>query len=303
MVIRTGDTVLRADEQGIWQEVFARGVARIAPPLPAWVWQHLYDALDAFADFVAANPEYATVFDTTAKAWQAERGLEFSGYFSPYFRNRIGQAGKDQKYIFQICEPYFRYLADRHPRLLALPAFARLADAALAVLYSLHAAMLPLMSSLRDAHPGLHAALMQGEVMPPVVLRLLHYRGDGRFFTDPHVDKSAVTVIVNTDDPEDDPCLVFAPSTVGTLLLSEFRPVRKRQDEAIVFLGAAGREAGLSGCAPAPHAVRPSRVPRTRHSAIFFWLLPGIDLKSFSTAVPFVDDLGHSRAGTWPVAS
>jgi len=298
----TSDNALRV-ESVIWQEVFERGVAHIAPPLPRWVWQRLYDALDAFADFVAANSEYATVFDTTAKAWQADRGLEFSGYFSPYFRNRVGQAGKDQKYIFQICEPYFRYLADQQPRLLALPTFARLAESALATLYSLHAAMLPLMRALRAKHPGLHAALMQDDVMPPVVLRLLHYRGDGQFFTDPHVDKSAVTVIVNTDDPVDDPCLVFAPSTVGTPLLSEFRAVRKHQDEALVFLGAAGREAGFSGCAPAPHAVRPARVPRTRHSAIFFWLLPGIDLRSFSTAVPFVDDLGHSRAEFCPVAS
>jgi hypothetical protein len=133
--------------------------------------------------------------------------------------------------------------------------------------------------------------------MPPVAIRLLQYFGDSQFYTDPHVDKSAITIIADTDDPADDPCLVFGPLTPRVPLLSEFAPIQKRGDESLLFLGAAAREAGFNDFRPIPHAVRPAREQRVRHSAIFFWLLPGIDLKAFSTSVPFTDDIGLSRIG------
>jgi hypothetical protein len=286
-------------EANIWKEVLERGAAPIPAPLPPPVWNRLYGALDAFANFLAAHDEYADVFDRTAKAWQVESGLDlhFSGYFSPYYRNRVGQAGKDQKQIFQFCEPYFRYLANRHPELLALAPFARLAEGSLAALYSVYSAVLPLIDALRNVDKELLAALRPHNALPPIAIRLLQYEGDSQFFTDPHVDKSAITIITDTDDSVDDPCLVFGPLAPATPLLSQYAPMIKRKDESLLFLGAAAREAGFAAFRPAPHAVRPSREHRIRHSAIFFWLLPGIDLKLFSTSVPFTDDLGLSRNG------
>src|SRR5260370_21880776 len=95
----------------IWRDVLERGAAPIAAPLPPPVWRRLYNALDEFGEYIDGHDEYADIFDKTAKSWQAHSGLglHFSGYFSPYFRNRVGELGKDQKKIFQFCEPYFRY--------------------------------------------------------------------------------------------------------------------------------------------------------------------------------------------------
>jgi hypothetical protein len=36
-------------------------------------------------------------------------------------------------------------------------------------------------------------------------------------------------------------------------------------------------------------------VPKVRHVALLFWLLPGIDMHSFNTATPFINDLGLAR--------
>jgi hypothetical protein len=281
----------------IWRTILERGAAPIPAPLPSGVWARLYDAFDTFSDFVEEHHEYANVFDTTARAWQSESGLalHFSGYFSPYFRDRVGQTGKDQKKIFQFCEPYFRYLADYHPELLSIASFARLAEGSLAALYAVYSAVFPLICSLGHLNEKLLSALLPRNTMPPISIRLLRYNGDSHFFTNPHVDKSAITIITDTDDPADDPCLVFAPPAVAQPLLSQFAPIQKGKNESLLFLGAAAREAGFADFRPAPHAVRPSREQRVRHSAIFFWLLPGTDLKLFSTSVPYTDDLGLSR--------
>src|SRR4051812_40232442 len=93
----TGRTPVVTAEAKIWKQVLEQGTAMIPAPLPPLVFRRLYNALDEFAAFVAEHDQYADVFDTTAKSWQAESGLglHFSGYFSPYFRNRVGQAGKD----------------------------------------------------------------------------------------------------------------------------------------------------------------------------------------------------------------
>lgn len=281
----------------LWRSVVEHGAAVIPAPLPSTVWQHLYDALDLFTKHVAISVKYAETFNRAAKEWQERSGLslQFSGYFSPYFRNRLGQKDKDQKAIFQICEPYYRYLSRTHPELLAVQEFGSLVEGTLAAMQSVYCAVLPHILSLNLEHSEFLSAIRPIDGLPPIALRLLHYESDSHFFTDPHVDKSAVTIILNTDDPLDDPCLTFAPADSTNPLLSQFVPVPVQRDQSILFLGAAGREAGFSGLRPAVHAVKPAKANRVRHSAIFFWLLPGIDLRTFSTNVSFIDDLGRAR--------
>jgi len=281
-----------------WQEVLSNGVARVPMSLPKFMWCSLYTAFEEFTEFVSSHPEYSTVFNDSAKAWQANSGLRlhYSGYFSPYYRSTAGQRGKDNKKIVQLCEPYYRHLCESQPTLLEIPEFRRLIEGLMAAMYSSFAKYLPFIYAMRDFDPALAEALMPRDTTPPVVIRLLSYYSDDYYFTNPHVDKNAVTVILDTDEPEDSPCLVFAPYEVQTApSLSTFAPVSKREDEALMFLGASPREAGYGNYIPAIHAVRPLEIPAMRHAAVFFWLLPGIDLEGFSTSVPFIDDLKRAR--------
>lgn len=285
-------------DNSTWDEVLALGATRVPAPLPRFLWRDLYTSFAAFAEVASSRPEYADTFDRKAKAWQVESGLRlhFSGYFSPYYRDRMGQAGRDNKKVIQFCEPYYRYLCETEPQLFELAEFRTLVDGMMAALYSSLAAYTPLVYALKDIDPKLAETLLPREMMPPVAIRLIRYQGDNYYFTNPHVDKSAITVILDTDEPEDSPCLVFAPQGRGSApLLSEFAPVLRREGEALVFLGAAPREAHYPNLLPAGHAVRSLESPRVRNVAIFFWLLPGIDLAKFDTAIPFVNDLGQAR--------
>lgn len=283
-----------------WNEILTHGVARVASPLPKFVWRDLYASFASFAE-VASHLEYADIFDIEAKEWQAESGLRlhFSGYFSPYYRNRVGQSGRDNKKVIQFCEPYYRYLCRSQPQLFEMIEFRVLVDRMMAVLYSSLASYTPLVHALSGIDHELAENLLQGDLGPPVAIRLISYQGDDYYFTNPHVDKSAITVILDTDEPNDRPCLVFAPhGRESTPPLSEFAPVLTREGEALAFLGAAPREANHRKFLPAGHAVRRlegSGMPSVRNVAIFFWLLPGIDLARFNTAIPFIDDIGQAR--------
>jgi hypothetical protein len=280
-----------------WRDILTNGVARVPTPLPKTAWRNLYESFGLFIDRLSVKNESSGIFDQTAKHWQHDSGLRlhYSGYFSPYYRDRTEQAGKDNKRVVQFCEPYYRYLYRQAPDLLAIPEYRNLAQGMMSALYSAFATYLPIIKSLAEVDCELSRLLLAAGETPPVALRLIRYESDNFFFTNPHVDKSAVTVILDSDEPSEHGCLVFAPPQTESPKLSEFAPVAKKDGEALLFLGAAPRQASHMWASPAAHAVRPLSTPTTRHVAIFFWLLPGIDLSTFSTAVPYENDLGQAR--------
>jgi hypothetical protein len=166
----------------------------------------------------------------------------------------------------------------------------------MAALYSSLTTYLPLVRELHKVAPDLAAALLPPDGAPSVAIRLIRYNPDNYFFTNPHVDKSAITFIADTDEPMSEAGLVFAPlRSSGPPRLSEFQPVRKNSGESLGFLGAAARQAHFDHFEPAPHAVRPLSTLAIRHVAIVFWLLPGVNLAEFDTAIEYVDDLGSAR--------
>lgn len=283
----------------LWMQVLSNRVARLPSPLPRIFWRELYHVFDDFVAWTIRHPADAADLDAEAARWRAQSGFKahFSHYFSPYYRNRAGQTGKDRKQIFQMCQPFFQHLAARKPWWFTIPSFRLLAERMIAALYATFAACTTVIHALRDLDDSLAAALSPRHLLPPVAIRLLRYEADNYFCTNAHVDKSAVTIVLDTDDAADDQCLVFAPIDFATrpVLLSEFRPIAKDDGEALVFLGAAPLQAGYSRFLPAPHAVRPCMRAAVRHSAIFFWLLPNVDMDDFDTSVPVIDDLGVAR--------
>jgi hypothetical protein len=281
----------------IWNDVISQGVARVPAPLPKMVWRRLYQSFASFVDCLSSHPELGNTFDQTAKSWQADSGfkLDFSGYFSPYYRNRTGQVGRDNKKVVQFCEPYYRYLCERAPELLAIPQYRSLTEGMMSALYSAFATYLPLVDALAEVDSRLRQALIPRSAAPAVALRLIRYESDAYYFTNPHVDKSALTVVIDSDEPSNESCLVFAPQQKTAPKLSEFKPAQREEGDALLFFGAAPREANHAWAVPAAHAVRPLQKPMSRNVAIFFWLLPGIDMSGFSTSTNYVNDLGSAR--------
>jgi hypothetical protein len=281
----------------LWEQLLDSGVAAVPAPLPKGAWQELYSAFDEFVGSLPKDSEERDLYNQYAKEWQALGGLRdtYGGYFSPYFRDTSGVEGRDNKRIIQLCAPYYKYLHDRDAVLLRNDRFRRLLDKMMAALLTSYSSIIGPIAELEAVEPDFVRALHPRGELPPVVIRLLSYGRDDQLSTNPHVDKSAITVILDSDDTDTNPRLVFGDANAhGVQRLSSFTPFLKGPDESIVFFGAAPSQAGYERLRPAPHAVRPFLEP-TRHSAIFFWLLPDFDMHDFDTTIVVDDDLMLAR--------
>ena len=272
--------VMGKGEEAILNDIADHGSALLSSPLPPSAWRSLYATFDEFCQKVADDSRHHTVFDEVASEWRGRVGREFSGYFSPYYRDRVAEKGKDNKKIIQSCVPYHEYLWRNRPDLMEVPVFRRMFDGLTAALATSYMTIVPLVRALVKRDDRLKERLFAGGHLPPVAIRLLSYsQDDGRWATQRHVDKSAITVILHTDDPlNDQRLLVYRPNGGGMLQERE-----RSEEKARVFYGAALQEAGYDQYRPAVHAVRGLGTQETRHSAIFFWLLRGIDLSEFDT--------------------
>lgn len=282
----------------VWPTVLEPGVAIVPAPLSKTVWERLYVEFDKFAQSVSGDTEFSKRYNVEAKEWQKEKKNRelYGGYFSPYFRDTSKIPGRDKKRIVQLCEPYYRHLHQKNSVLLTNPFFVRLIDGMMAALYSCCAAVTPILNDLEEIEPFLYERLMLKAELPPVSLRLLSYDADPQFATNPHVDKSAFTVIVDADDPVEASKTIFCPHAPESAppKLSSFKPIRKNANEALLFLGAAPRVGGFANFLPMPHAVGPFEGV-VRHSAVFFWHLPNTDMQDFDTKIAFEDDMGLAR--------
>ena len=289
----------KSNPKTVWTDILRTGFARIPQTLPRTAWSHLYEGFD---DFTSSLGDAALIadFNSEAKRWQKASGLQqfFGGYFSPYYRDTTNQAGKDQKRILQICEPFYRFVYENGSPLLENEKYRRVLDGMMAALYSTMAGFEPYINALKEIDPKAYRALVPQTGLPPVALRLLSYSADAALATNPHVDKSAITIIADTDDSLENSKLVYCGSSNSDrmLMLSDFKSFDAEAGECVVFLGAALEEAGHPEFKALPHAVQPVISSTPRHSAVFFWLLPGQDMETFNTTVPFEDNLGLARA-------
>jgi SAM-dependent methyltransferase len=258
----------------------------------------LYAKFDEFVQLVRDRADEPRVFNDQAKLWQSQSGLRmhYGGYFSPYYRDTTGKAGRDNKATIQLCEPYYRFLYEQRSQLLRNECFRRLAQSLLAAMYSTFTCFRSVLVELRESYPRLYARLAPEDAPPPIAIRLLRYEHDDRLATNPHVDKSALTVILDSDDPSSEGRLLVGDPSVSTTpqRLSAFKVCEQEPGTCPVFFGAALKEAGYGNFRPMPHAVRPFD-SAVRHSAVFFWLLPEHDMSCFDTTVLIDDDIGLKR--------
>lgn len=263
-----------------------------------------YDTFEKLIAFTASEPAWADIYNSRGGAWKAAQGsgLENSGYFAPYYRDRNGHAGADQKVVYQTCPEFMRQCETVCPA--SYPPLLKPLDLALEkVLHKAEGLMRPIVNSVTAVEPDLRAHLLTCEGQARLSVRIIKYSPDSMAATNPHVDKSALTCIIHTSDAPDAQNLVFASPWLGTPKISSFTPAHPKElgenqscgRLAVVFPGEAFAKAGFGLLHATPHAVLPFGSDRARYSLVAFWLLQGVDLSSFNTAVPVQDDASVLR--------
>ena len=274
------------------------GVSTVAAPVPKVAWRGIYNDLDALTDRVHRQPSLTTRITEAASQWHKNSGLShhYSEYFKPYYRDYVGQKGRDQKVIFQFCIPFYKYLFENFSNILDIDEYRRVAEGSVSILATCQDQLIPFASLLGTVNTEYSSRLLQFNQGLPVAIRLIKYWPDASYLTNPHVDKTAFTVLLDSSDPADDRCIVVSSKqSMDDVSLSDFYTPASNADESVVMFGAAGVDSGYSDFWPAPHGVKPPTRPRFRYSAVFFWLLPDSDLSGYSTSIKYDDDLGLSR--------
>lgn len=275
-----------------------RGYLLVSHPIPRAAAIRLYREFDNFITYARATPDVVQVLDAAANAWKArdDNGLYYSGYFTPYYRDSTKHVARDQKQVLQLCEEYVDQLSREHPvfgREEVKSLFGTLRDISRAASCVFDGVI----STLGQEPVDLTEQMIASVRRPPLVIRVIRYEPDADHLgTNPHVDKTAFSALIDSSDDPGEPSIAFAKPGLANYCLDDFLPPEPAADEktAIVFPGAALREAHIGNVLPTPHLVNAIRGVNRRYSLLLFRLLPGIDMSPFDTAVPISG--GHRLA-------
>ncbi len=150
--------------------------------------------------------------------------------------------------------------------------------------------------SITAAVPEIRPQLLYDSRLAPIIIKVLRYnKNPNRFATDPHFDKSALSLLLNSDDRS-------VSYRLGKYVTSEIRysslfapieypPADSQWNDAVLISGLCLQKIGLGILPPTPHSVLPVHDRDVRHSIVAFYLVPYLDTTNMETNAPYINDL------------
>ena len=262
--------------------IYRDGYAILANALPVQsTFDELYSAFDIAVQSLEQKVLVSSLVEKISEAWAADSRL--SAYYARApmgFRNRAVRIDKDRKQYFQYCREFGGFVKTRFPALLSeYPEFSLLFSLSDALWElsgrTLRAVILHIAES--GKFEGLSKVLVRREREFPLLLRLIRYDPGPKLATAPHLDKSAFTLHLNSDDKSGDRFLI-GPGGRDLVSLADLRPAQIRRaggaTDAIVFPGLFLNTAGYDALPATPHAALGMEEQTYRHSLVSFWLVP-----------------------------
>jgi hypothetical protein len=254
----------------------------------------IYATFDEFIELVESKPEFRQQLEQLFEDWQqySDNGRRYS-HIPQKFVDRTQRADKANKVYYQCfldfvlyTEAKANFLYQQFPVLKRFHTHFKTVHFLTAQLFN------NLLETLEQEHVGISEYFQETQHPMPILIKILRYNQDADFATRPHCDKSALTLILNNTDVNNEN-LIIAPQ--GTTHISKFRKISGKGNNSLAASSSALALAGLCLRAigydipPAPHAVLPAKSCH-RHSMIAFLLVPYLPLDSLQTNVLFVDD-------------
>lgn len=258
-------------------------------------YDELYLLFDEFIDVMTKNRELLEEFRKAGEKWKtiAKNDNLYSNFFTPYYRDRRGLPGKDEKVILQTCELFHTYLTMSYSGMyLDYPIIGNLFNRLMHIILAHNKHLLKLIYELGSE---IQKKLIPNNGEIPVSIRILRYENDSLMSTNPHVDKTAFTIILNTNDPINQERLIAHKNVNKSIHLSKYSIPDIPKEDSLLFCGAAFEEFGYQAFKALAHAVLPFNHAKKRYSIILFWHFPDLDMSKFSTSVDFIDDLKLKR--------
>jgi len=286
----TGELQLTVDGTAVLDRFASVGWVTIPPVLPSvGQCQRTYSFLDEVLDGLS-DPAVAAALDAVTRRWLADEDRRRRWWhIPPGFRDRVEEAGRPDKSYVQTVPGFSRllrlspegeYLATR------LPALSKLLFHLDAIAAEATEIFIDIANAL-DQHVAIKRATMI-DVKPTVVVKAIRYEPGTAWGTEPHRDKSALSMICWSDEPTSH--LAVAPTRAQPTAPADFQPV-DAPPESVAGTGATllvGGTLELAGVPmkPSYHAVLPVESRRPRHALIAFLLVPYLDADTMETTLP-----------------
>lgn len=249
-------------------------------------YRELYKSFDDFIELIENNPEFAQKVHDLESRFLGNK-TQKARYCSapPSYRDPRHHSTKrfDKIYFQFIREHYdlvkeeFRGIAGAHKFIESM----RYLDESSKIMFK---KMLP---KVEAHYPGFTEKVMGKHSELTVISKIVRYRrGDTPHWgTTPHVDKSALSLILDSDDHDDDSLWLCEdtsnPTMEGIKKPARIHSHKDDRSSALVIPGAACVKAGID-LKPTVHGVAPITTP-FRHAVISFLLIPDMDMSDIVT--------------------
>lgn len=248
-------------------------------------YEELYDSFDHFIELMRKNKEFSTQMYELEKEFLSieEYKKQYCSAPPSYRDQQEHQHKRFKKAYFQFIQEHYDLIQKKYPALLALNPWAKVFLAKLHQLNEMSKEIFEkVIESLDKSMPGIQTTLYGQYKELTVISRIICYEKDNDTWgTVPHRDKSALTLIWNSDDDNDDSLILCEdiqnPKIEHLKRLNRTYDCKSNQiTSTILVAGAVLDKLGIDLKA-AVHGVMPIK-NNCRHAIVTFLLIPDIDM-------------------------
>ncbi len=272
-----------------------RGYAVFNGVLPSMRWfEGVYEDFDRFIDSVESEPEKGLQLRRYAQEWLKEDDHDYYYCNVPCsYRNRLVNDRKRDKVYLQWCYDFSRSALFRGSAIGQESNTIRLCEKLEELEYICSPIFRDCIDDLGRTFPAFAARFDTNRALP-VIFKLVRYSlSPLRFATDPHYDKSALSLILNSDDAHVNWKIGKGHSCRLSDMAAPFDYPEDRDQptDTILFPGLCLRAMDVA-VDPAPHCVMPVTDRPYRHSIIAFLLIPGLgNMDALDTQAVYQHDI------------
>lgn len=250
-------------------------------------FSELYKSFDAFVDQLSDNEELSVLLKKSEQTFIENNALKkrYCGA-PPSYRNPLRDTQKrHNKVYFQYINEYHDLVKQHYPELLksvSIAAFFKKFDEVDALAKE---QFKPIIAEFEKKHPGITKALYGAHKDLTIVNKIVRYVKTDNWGTTPHFDKSSLTFVWDSNDPDND-SLLISDNYENPTMDSLKKPVRlyAKQDgvsSTLLIAGSCFNKIGIP-IKPTLHGVAPIKND-VRHAVISFALIPDINTSDLQT--------------------
>lgn len=250
-------------------------------------YSNLYNEYDYFINIMSNNSEVSEIITQSEGDFILieDQGSRYCSA-PPSYRDPNRHAKINNRIYFQFIKEHYELLLVNSSKIFSDdPNLHKFFDALLNVDKMAKHYFENILNDLEKNHPGIKSTMYGKHKELTVITKIVRYHHIDDWHENPHFDKSALTLIWDSDDDNHDSLMVCSnihePRKEALKVPHRLYGKEKEVSSTLLIMGLCSGFVGYD-LKPTLHYVRPIK-HEYRHSLISFLLVPDIDTKSFKT--------------------